>query len=753
MKIRNIFNSFKAFFNELSAAPVERRLDRYYRQLDRINERGSSYALLSSAALREKLGEIRMEIHHSGISEQLVNETFALVREACHRSLGQRHYDVQVLAALVLQAGKLAEMKTGEGKTLAAVLPAVLYALEGKGVHILTFNDYLAVRDAAWMGPVYRFLGLTVAAVTEKMSPAEKKRAYACDITYATAKEVGFDYLRSNIAWEPEEIVLRPFYYAIVDEADALLIDEARNPLVLAGDQQLAGLDLAEISAQVARLSPEDYETDDYARNVFLSERGISRIEEWNGIGNLFADEHHEFLAAVNMALQARVLLKRDVDYVVKDGEVKLVDEFTGRIMKDRKWQHGLQMAVEAKEGLRVRPEGTVLASVPLHHFMRLYPRLAGMTATASESADEFMGFYRLVTVVIPPNKPCIREDLPDLIFTNRRAKMMAILGEVLRVHERGRPVLIGTLTVKESEELALFLASHGIQAVVLNALNDAEEARIIADAGAPGAVTISTNMAGRGTDILPGGSDGRMQDLVRGLGGLHVIGTNRHESLRVDNQLRGRAGRQGDPGSSRFIISFEDDLMVRYRLKSILPPPYRKMKSPMPVDDPVVQSRIAQSQRIIEGQMFEMRRTLNEYSMLIEKQRLFLLQQRDELLYGEPDASPPELKKWKLLTLDRLWAAHLDHASELKEGIHLLRLGGEDPVRNFHRKMEERFQELLSGLEDEFSRLDSQVAAGLVLPPAEKPSSTWTYLVNDNPFKNKLAINMLAGAFFGTSR
>jgi len=708
---------------------------------------------LSDQELKARFNEARISVLSGKEDEEIVCSVFALVREACYRVIGLRPYDVQVLAALVLNSGKLAEMKTGEGKTLAAVMPAIYHALGGKGVHILTFNDYLAERDAKWMGPIYRFFDLSVAFSTEKMSTEERKSAYQCDIVYATAKTIGFDYLRSTLAWEQEEILLRPFNFALVDEADALLIDEARNPLVLAGDRHETGIDLFSVSNLVGGLSAKDYQTDMYGRDVFLSEQGIMRIEKQFGLDNLFADEHHELLSAINLALQAKVLLKKDVDYIIKGGQIKLVDEFTGRIMKDRKWQHGLQMAVEAMEGLQIQPEGSVLASIPLHHFMNLYPVLAGMTATAREAAYEFDVFYGLQTMVIPSNKPCIRNDFPDLIFADRNAKLNAVLEEVRAVHNTGRPILIGTLTVKESEELSYFLAENGLNAVVLNAHNDAEEAAIIANAGMQGAITISTNMAGRGTDIIPGGRNGEQHELVISLGGLHVIGTNRHESLRIDMQLRGRAGRQGDPGSSRFIISLEDDLMLRYRLKDMLPVQYRSLKHDRAIDDPVIISRIAQAQRIIEGQMFEMRRTLNDYSSLVEKHRLYLLQQRTEILEQGNVSYPPEIKKWILYTIDRLWADHLDHASELREGIHLLRLGGEDPLRNFFRRIDLHFRELNDKLEEETVLLEARIQNGEVFPAPEKPSSTWTYLVNDNPFKNKLAINMLAGAFFGTSR
>jgi len=747
MGVKNFIQNLRQVILDLRTPSVQLKLNDYRKQLEQVNELASVYGAMPDESLKREFAALGLQIKNEDKDVRI--PAFALVREVCKRVLGQYPYDVQVLAGLVLLDGRLAEMQTGEGKTLAAVLPSAYVAMQGKGMHVLTFNDYLAQRDAEWMGPVYRFLGLSVACVYESMGEEERKTAYRCDITYAPIKVVGFDYLRSTLAWDEEQLILPPFHFAIVDEADALMIDEARNPLVLAAEEEKTAIDLYAVSNLVSGLDPGDYETDDYGRDVFLSEEGIRKIERRMGIGNLFAEEHHEFLAAVNLALQARVLLKRDVDYIINGRKVKLVDEFTGRIMKDRKWQHGLQMAVEAKEDLPLEPEGKILASLPLQHFLNLYPRISGMTATAQEAADEFMDFYGIRTVVIPPNKPLRRKDLPDLVFSTKQAKLEAIYKEVSGAQAQGRPVLIGTLSVKESEELAAFLYDRGLRARVLNAHNPAEEAAIIAEAGAPGAITISTNMAGRGTDIILGGSDGRKQDLVRSLGGLYVIGTNRHESLRIDKQLRGRAGRQGDPGTSRFIISFDDELMVRYKLRSILPPEIRNCRKEEALTEAEVLERIAQAQRIIEGQMFEMRRTLNGYSALLEKQRCFLQLRRSEIFSLEDVL----LRNCLLNKLDLLWAGHLDHAIELREGIHLLRLGGEDPLRNFQKRLDQHFRELINSLDEEEQSLKMLADSGEQLPLAEKPSSTWTYLVNDNPFKNSLAINMLAGAFFGTSR
>jgi preprotein translocase subunit SecA len=495
------------------------------------------------------------------------------VREAAQRTLGLRPRDVQVVAALALSRGKVVEMLTGEGKTLAAVIPAFLNALAGKGVHVLTFNDYLARRDAEWMGPIYRLLGLSVGYIQGGMARAERQRAYLADVTYVTAKEAGFDHLRDLLANEPQDLVHRPFHFALVDEADSLLVDEARVPLVIAGSALRGSSSAERLAALVTSLEPSrHFDTDEYGRNVELTEAGLLRVEEELGCGNLLAEENYALLTELNCALHARVLLRRDVDYIVRSGRIELVDEFTGRVVADRHWPDGLQAALEAKEGLPRRPDGRILGSITLQHFLGTYPRLCGMTGTAQDAARELEEFYGLRVVVVPPHRPVARVDHPDVVFTHKEAKEKALVEEIGRTHAAERPVLVGTLTIEESERLASRLQSAGVPCDVLNARNDAREAEIVAPAGALGAVTISTNMAGRGTDIRLGGPDGADRERVDELGGLYVIGTSRHESHRVDLQLRGRAGRQGDAGESRFFVSLEDDLLVRYGVRRLLP-------------------------------------------------------------------------------------------------------------------------------------------------------------------------------------
>lgn len=744
---------------------IERDLHVYLETVKSIGQIEIVMQSKTDSDLKSIAHSYRKNIQEGVDPDSLLVETFALIREVSRRCLNMRPFDCQMIAAIVLHQAKLAQMNTGEGKTLAAVMPVCLNAFSGKGVHVLTFNDYLAKRDATWMRPVYEFLGLTVGYIQENMSKEEKKHAYNCDVTYATAKRVGFDYLYSYIEMDPSEIVLRPFHFAIVDEADAILIDEARNPLVLAGNIIETPLDYNKIAAFIKELVPgEDFSTDEYQRDVVLNERGIAKTEDRFGIDNLFLQQYYDLHSAINLSLQAQNLLHKDIDYIIRDGKIKLVDEFTGRIVEDRKWQNGLQTAVEAKEGLKIQSEGTILGSIPLQHFIRCYPKLAGMTATAEPAAEEFNGFYNLAVVVIPPNKTCNRIDFEEEIYASKNEKTVRIINEVQQIRKQGRPVLIGTLTVKESEELAREFQKHDIGCQVLNAKNDEEEAEIIAQAGVLGEVTISTNMAGRGTDIILGGKDNISNSQVADSGGLHVIGTNRHESRRIDDQLRGRSGRQGDPGSSKFITSLEDELMVKYKLKELLPDKLRDIHQEEPITNYIIQSRMAQAQRIIEGQMYDIRRTLCDYTNFIEEQRKYFLGKRQKVLYENIhlktiSIDPPEseeliitsanIKKFILNQYDLAWAKHLNFASELREGIHLVRLGGENPVRVFQKKTYEHFNQVQSEMETTITNFISLNPDGKDLK-IKRPSTTWTYMVNDNPFGNRLSISLLANSNLG---
>jgi len=527
----------------LRGTPIEYDLAPYRRTLAAI--RALDAAGLSDAEITARALEALSRARAGEPLDRLLPEFFALAAEACARAVRLRPFDVQVMAGVALHQGKLAQLATGEGKTLVAVLPAALNALAGQGVHILTANDYLARRDAEWMGPVYRALGLSVASVGQGDRREARRAAYAADITYVTAKEAGFDYLRDHVATDPGDLVQRPYYYAIVDEEDFILVDEARVPLVIAGETDRVAIDHPAVAAAARALRPgEDYRADEYQRNVMVTDAGFRHAQRLLGSGPLLEPAQHLLLSALHVALHAETLLRRDRDYIVRGGRVELVDEFTGRVAENRRWPHGIQPAVEAKEGLEVRPEGRVLGSIPVQHFVRLWPALAGMTATAETAAEELMAFYGLRTVVFPPHVPCRRVDEPDAIFSSRAAKMAAVTDEIVGVHATGRPVLVGTASVGESEELARTLRGRGVKCRVLNARHDAREALIVSRAAVPGAVTISTNMAGRGTDIVLGGGDPAARARVVALGGLYVLGTNRHESRRVDDQLRGRAGR-----------------------------------------------------------------------------------------------------------------------------------------------------------------------------------------------------------------
>jgi preprotein translocase subunit SecA len=569
-------------------------LSRFDAALDAVAALEPSLRALSDAALAERAVAVR-KARHTRPRADARAELFALAREAAHRTLGQRPYDEQVVAALALDGGAVVEMQTGEGKTLTATMPTALHALDGRGAHVLTFNDYLARRDAEWMGPLYRLLGLSVGVVQQDMDAGARRRGYAADVTYVTAKEAGFDFLRDQLVESSGDAVHRARTFALVDEADSILIDEARVPLVIAGRvvrDSGASRALAPLIASLT--SGVDYATDAYQRDVELTDAGLARVEDTLGCGPLHDPGNETLLAEVSCALHAQVLLHRDTDYIVRDGRIGIVDEFTGRVVPDRHWPDGLQAALEAKEGLERRDDGQVLASITLQRYLGGYERLCGMTGTARDAAGELRLYYGLDVVVIPTHRPLRRIDRPDVVFTHRAAKESALGDEVARAHGAGRPVLVGTLTVEESERIGALLRSRGIACQVLNAMHDEDEARIVAGAGAAGAVTIATNMAGRGTDIRLGdGTEGSAAH-VASLGGLYVIGSNRHESRRLDRQLRGRAGRQGDPGESRFFLSLDDELLVRYGIRGLIPPEYVPPPQAAPLDHPVVGREIA---------------------------------------------------------------------------------------------------------------------------------------------------------------
>jgi len=608
----------------------ERELNRLSAIVDRINQLEPNIRKLSDAQLRGKTKEFKEKLERGATLDDLLPEAFAVVREAAVRVLGQRPFDVQVIGGIVLHEGKIAEMKTGEGKTLAATMPAYLNALLGKGVHIVTVNDYLAKRDSEWMGGIYRFLGLEVGVILHDMDDIERKKAYDADITYGTNNEFGFDYLRDNMKFDISEVVQRGHYYAIVDEVDSILIDEARTPLIISGPAERSTALFYQINRLIPHLKKDiDFTLDEKTKTAALTETGVAKMEKLLKIENLYDPRYIEVLHVIYQCLRAHHLFKKDRDYIVKDGKVIIVDEFTGRLMPGRRYSEGLHQALEAKEGVEVQSEYQTLATITFQNYFRMYEKLAGMTGTAETEAAEFKEIYNLDVVVIPTHKEMIRIDYPDVIYKTERAKFKAVVREIKELYKQGRPVLVGTVSIEKSERLSEMLKKEGIPHAVLNAKHHAKEAEIVALAGQKGRVTIATNMAGRGTDIVLG-------EGVAELGGLHIIGTERHESRRIDNQLRGRAGRQGDPGSSRFYLSLEDDLLRLFggeRLSSLMD--RFGMNEDEPIEHKWVSKAIENAQKRVEAHNFEIRKQLLEYDDVLNEQREIIYRQRREAMAG----------------------------------------------------------------------------------------------------------------------
>jgi preprotein translocase subunit SecA len=687
-------------------------------------------------------------------------ESYAITKEICRRILNLEPYDSQLLTAIALHFGKITELPTGEGKTLAAVFPVILNALAGSGVHIFTFNDYLAKRDATWMKVIYETWGLKVDYVQEWMDNKRRKAAYNADITYVTSKEAGFDYLRDTLVYSEEELVHRPFSFVIVDEADSILIDEARVPLVIAGNiANIHKIDKHLVDI-VSRLQEGiDFLTDENRRNVFLTDNGINKLENNLQCGNLY-DNNVELLTAINNLLHAKTLLKRDIDYIIRNDQIEIIDEFTGRVADKRKWHDGLQMAIEAIEGINCTQNSRILGKITLQNFVSLYPRIGGMTATAKSSEDEFLEAYNRAVYVVKPNKKCIRIDYEDAIYTHKNTKYIAIVEDIVTVHHSGRPILIGTANIEESEMLAELLKRRNINYVVLNAKNDDEEAEIIARAGRLGTVTVSTNMAGRGVDIKLGeGDDSTQKQKVIALGGLYVIGTHKNECLRIDNQLRGRAARQGDPGASRFYVSLDDDLLNRFGLDNVLPKKYKGLVQKEQISDSKLNSLVNHIQRVVNGQNFDIRTTLGKYSLLLEYQRRILSKKRTELLceqsqsllelknpneyeqlcesYGKQRVAEIE-RKVSLHCIDESWYDFLEHCESLREGIELVSASKKVPLDEYRKLVIEEFDNLYRNLEEQIlSSLEntdfSMDDNALINNGLHTPASTWTYIINDN--------------------
>ncbi|MCE7793154.1 preprotein translocase subunit SecA [Salipaludibacillus sp. CUR1] len=609
----------------------KRHLKKLDRQLDQIDSFGDEVKKLSDEGLRKKTEEFRQRYRDGEKLEDLLPEAFAVVREGATRSLGLTHYRVQLLGGIVLHRGDISEMKTGEGKTLVATLAVYLNAVTEKGVHVVTVNEYLARRDAEEMGKLYNFLGLTVGLNLSGMSKEEKREAYAADVTYGTNNEFGFDYLRDNMVTYKEQMVQRKLHFAIVDEVDSILIDEARTPLIISGSAERTTELYTAANSFVRMLKEEvDYTYDEKTKNVQLSDDGVSKAERVFNIDNLFDSEHVQLNHHINQALKAHKVMVRDEDYVVDDGEVAIVDQFTGRLMKGRRYSDGLHQAIEAKEGLEIKRESMTLASITFQNYFRMYQKLSGMTGTAKTEEEEFRNIYNMNVYSVPTNEPIIREDRPDLIYKTIDAKFKAIIEEIKELHEKGQPVLVGTVSVDTSELISSMLKKKKVPHNVLNAKNHAREAEIIENAGQKKAVTIATNMAGRGTDI-------KLGEGVKELGGLFVLGTERHESRRIDNQLRGRSGRQGDPGRSQFYLSLEDTLMRRFGSENMSKMMGRMgMEEDQPLESKLITRAVEQAQKRVEGNNFDARKQLLQYDDVMREQRDVIYEQRMEVLESE---------------------------------------------------------------------------------------------------------------------
>ncbi len=653
-------------------------IKRYDAIISRINEFEKETGRLSDYDIKGKKAQFHLRYEKGETLENIMPEAFAVAREAARRVLGMRHFDVQLLGGIVLFEGKIAEMKTGEGKTLVATLPAYLNSFTGKSCHIVTVNDYLAKRDSEWMGKVYSMLGMSVGLLQNSQEYRDKISAYLCDVVYGTNNEFGFDYLRDNMVTSKEMMVQKEHHYAIIDEVDSILIDEARTPLIISGIPYQS----TELYKKMARIVPRleediDFEIDEKQKSAAITEEGVLKVEKITGIKNIYDPSNYLYIHALNQALKAYHLFKKDVDYIVKDGEVLIVDEFTGRILDGRRYSEGLHQAIEAKENVRIKEENQTLATITIQNYFRMYEKLAGMTGTALTEAEEFRHIYKLETSVIPTNMPMIRDDMPDLIYKTEQTKFEAVVEDIKERYAKGQPVLVGTISIEKSELLSEMLKKEGIPHEVLNARYHEKEAEIIAKAGQPGSVTISTNMAGRGTDIILG-------EGVVGLGGLHVLGTERHESRRIDNQLRGRSGRQGDPGSSQFYLSLKDDLLRLFgsdRISFLM----ERMNFPddMPIAHPIINRSIENAQRQVEARNFEARKHVLEYDDVMNKQREVIYERRKKALMEQDlDDSSNEMIRD---IISRIFDKYLDQNTYYEEWNideyknHLINLFGKD--------------------------------------------------------------------------
>ncbi|WP_118915200.1 accessory Sec system translocase SecA2 [Mycobacterium shigaense] len=758
-------------FWRLLGASTEKNRSRSLSQVTDSSEYDEEAAGLSDEQLRKATGLLNLD---DLAESDDISQFLAIAREAAERATGLRPFDVQLLGALRMLAGDVIEMATGEGKTLAGAIAAAGYAIAGRHVHVVTINDYLARRDAEWMGPLLEAIGLTVGWITAESSRDERKAAYGCDVTYASVNEIGFDVLRDQLVTDVDDLVSPNPDVALIDEADSVLVDEALVPLVLAGTthRETPRLEIIKLVGEL--VAGTDYDTDADSRNVHLTETGARKVEKALGGIDLYSEEHvATTLTEVNVALHAHVLLHRDVHYIVRDDAVHLINASRGRIAQLQRWPDGLQAAVEAKEGIETTETGEVLDTITVQALINRYTTVCGMTGTALAAGEQLRQFYKLGVSPIPPNTPNIRQDESDRVYITAAAKNDAIVEHIAEVHGTGQPVLVGTRDVAESEELHERLVRRGVSAVVLNAKNDAEEAEVIAEAGKYGVVTVSTQMAGRGTDIRLGGSDEADHDRVAELGGLHVVGTGRHHTERLDNQLRGRAGRQGDPGSSVFFSSWEDDVVVANLDRNKLP---EQTDEDGRIISPKTTGLLDHAQRVAEGRLLDVHANTWRYNQLIAQQRAIIVDRRNTLLrtatareelaelapkrYEELSKDVPEerletiCRQIMLYHLDRGWADHLAFLADIRESIHLRALGRQNPLDEFHRMAVDAFASLaadaIEAAQQTFETANViEEEPGLDLSKLARPTSTWTYMVNDNPLSDDtLSTLSLPGVF-----
>ncbi|OGF83313.1 preprotein translocase subunit SecA [Candidatus Giovannonibacteria bacterium RIFCSPLOWO2_01_FULL_46_13] len=762
-----------SLLTKIFGASGEKEVKKLLPLVERINELEKDFSGLSDQDLKNKTEAFKLRLSNGEILDDLLPEAFAAVREAAKRTLKQRHYDVQLLGGMVLHQGKIAEMRTGEGKTLVATLAAYLNALSGKGVHVVTVNDYLSRRDAAWMGQIYHALGLSVGVLNHEISylydpsqegnkeedkerdekgsfkivheflkPTSRKEAYLADITYGTNHEYGFDYLRDNMAYSEPQVVQRPQNFAIVDEVDSILIDEARTPLIISAPDAESGELYKVFSKIVPRLKKEeDFKVDEKQKAATLTEEGIEKIEKMLGIKNIYTEGGMKYVHHLEQALRAMAIFEKDKNYVVKNGEVIIVDEFTGRLMPGRRWSDGLHQAIEAKEGVLVQQESRTLATITFQNYFRLYKKLSGMTGTASTSAEEFHKVYNLEAIEIPTNRPMVRMDKDDKVFQTEAGKFKAVAREVKARHEKGQPVLIGTVSIDKNERLSAIFKSEGIPHEILNAKNHEQEAEIIAQAGRKGRVTLATNIAGRGVDIILGGNPPAEATEVREAGGLYVLGTERHEARRIDNQLRGRSGRQGDPGESQFFVSLEDDLMRIFgseRIKGMMGT--FGLPEDEPLEHKLVSNAIESAQSKIEGLNFDARKHLLEYDDVMNKQRMSVYEKRRKVLESSEeefkkifeehltqdvteeilqkkqeemkDAFWPTVRALLLRTIDMLWMEHLEVMEYTRSSVRLRAYGQRDPLIEYKNEAIKLFRQLETSIGASFSHLIAHLGA-----------------------------------------